>query len=143
MIIFDKLIAKGVRFVLDKVTRAVDRELNDPDRLRERLLEAEARRDAGEIDDAEFAAVEREVLDRMRSSRGGDDIGLTLSSDSIQEIEVDADTGDEPAFTSAPAAAALPAPRPKAKAKAKKSEKKSKPPAAKRAGRGHRGRKRS
>ncbi len=49
MIIIDKLLVGGVRFVLDKVARAAEEEMNDSDRLREELLAAQMRVELGEM----------------------------------------------------------------------------------------------
>jgi hypothetical protein len=67
----DSLLVGGLRFVLDKVGTAVDAEMNDEGPLREMLLDAQMRLELGEIDDDEFAAVERDVLARLRELRGG------------------------------------------------------------------------
>ena len=69
MIIIDKLLIGGVRFVLDKVAQAADAELNDESRLREELLAAQMRLELGEISEQEFADFEAEILPRMRSIR--------------------------------------------------------------------------
>jgi hypothetical protein len=70
MIIVDKMLVGGVKFVLQKLAAAVDAEMNDESRLRETLLEAQMRLELGEITDDEFAAVERAVLERIRALRG-------------------------------------------------------------------------
>jgi gas vesicle protein GvpG len=69
VIILDSLLMGGIRFVLDKVVQAVDREMNDESFLREQLLDAQMRLELGEIDDAEFARVEADVLARLREIR--------------------------------------------------------------------------
>jgi len=66
MFLLDSLLINGISFVLDKVAAIADQELNDPDRQRERLLEAQMRLEAGEIDDEEFAAIETDVFERIR-----------------------------------------------------------------------------
>jgi hypothetical protein len=66
MFLLDSLLIGGLRFVLDKVATVADQELNNQDALRERLLEAQMRFDLGEIDKAELAAIEQDVLDRIR-----------------------------------------------------------------------------
>lgn len=67
MIVIDRLLVGGIRFVLDKVAQAVERELNDDAHLRERLLEAQMRAELGEIDEEELAAIESDVLARLRA----------------------------------------------------------------------------
>jgi hypothetical protein len=69
MLIVDSLLIGGLRFVLDKVAAAVDTELNDDTALREQLLAAQMRLELGEIDHAEFAAIEADVLARLREIR--------------------------------------------------------------------------
>lgn len=91
MIIVDRLIIGGIRFVLDKVVTAVDREMNDGDRLRERLLEAQMRAELGEIDDAELAEVERDVMGRLREiqeARG--DAGMSMDPETMRVSGVEA-----------------------------------------------------
>jgi hypothetical protein len=80
--IFDRLLVGGLRFVLDKVAAAVDQELNDADRIREELLAAEMRLELGEIDEEEFSAIERDLLERLRAiraERGEDATGLRVT----------------------------------------------------------------
>ena len=53
-------------WVLDTVATAADAEMNDDTVLREQLLEAEMRREMGDITDEEFAEVEADLLARIR-----------------------------------------------------------------------------
>jgi hypothetical protein len=69
VILIDSLIIGGVRFVLDKVVQAVDKELSDDTVLREELLAAQMRRELGEIGEAEFAEIEKDLLARIREIR--------------------------------------------------------------------------
>lgn len=69
MILIDDLLIGGVRFVLDKLAQAVDAELRDDTVLREQLLEAQMRRELGEISEEEFAEVETDLLRRIREVR--------------------------------------------------------------------------
>ena len=69
MLIIDSLLASGIRFVLDKVAKAADAELNDTDALREQLLEAQMRLELGEIDQKAFDALEADILARIREIR--------------------------------------------------------------------------
>ena len=70
MFIIDSLLISGIRFVLDKVAAAVETELNDDTVLRERLLDAQMRRELGEMTQAEFDDLEAEILARIREIRG-------------------------------------------------------------------------
>jgi hypothetical protein len=67
MIIVDRMIIGGLRFVLDKVVAAVDQEMNDDSVLREELLAAQMRLELGEIDEDEFVAIEAAILPRLRA----------------------------------------------------------------------------
>jgi hypothetical protein len=66
MFLLDSLLIGGIRYVLDKVATIAEQETNDPDRQRERLLEAQLKLENGEIDEAEFAVIEADVFDRIR-----------------------------------------------------------------------------
>ena len=63
MLIIDKMLASGIKFVLGKVAAAVDAELNDDSRLREELLAAQMRLEAEDYVDRKLASFEV-VLDR-------------------------------------------------------------------------------
>jgi hypothetical protein len=66
MFLLDSLLINGISFVLDKVAAIADAEINDPERQRERLLEAQLKLETGEITDEEFSAIENDVFDRIR-----------------------------------------------------------------------------
>jgi hypothetical protein len=66
MFLLDSLLVGGIRFVLDKVATIAEQELNDPERQRERLLEAQLKLENGEISDEDFAAIEADVFERIR-----------------------------------------------------------------------------
>lgn len=69
MIILDTLLVGGLRFVLEKLAAAVEAERDDDTALREELLAAQMRLEVGEIDEAEFARVEAELLRRIADIR--------------------------------------------------------------------------
>jgi len=69
VIILDTLLIGGIKFVFRKLAEAVDAQLNDDTVLREELLAAQMRLELGEIDDAQFAEIERELLQRLREIR--------------------------------------------------------------------------
>jgi Gas vesicle protein G len=78
VIIVDTLVIGGFRFVLRRIADAVDAQLNDVDALREELLAAQMRLELGEIGPEEFAALERDLLARLREIRArttGDEAG--------------------------------------------------------------------
>jgi Gas vesicle protein G len=69
LLIVDRMLVGGIKFVLGKVAAAADAELNDEGRLREELLAAQMRLELGEIGTEEFAAFEADVLARLRDIR--------------------------------------------------------------------------
>ena len=69
MIILDRLLTGGIKFVLGKIAAAADAELNDDSRLREELLAAQMRLELGEIGEEEFRALEADLLARLREIR--------------------------------------------------------------------------
>jgi hypothetical protein len=69
VLIIDRLLVSGIKFVLGKVAAAADAELNDDSRLREELLAAQMRLELGEITEKEFASFEADVLARLREIR--------------------------------------------------------------------------
>ena len=69
MFILDSLLIGSLRFVLDKVVQAAEAEMQDDSALREQLLEAQMRLELGEITDKEFAAIEADLLARLREIR--------------------------------------------------------------------------
>jgi hypothetical protein len=80
MFILDSLLIGGIRFVLEKVAAAAEAEMNDDTALREQLLEAQIRLELGEISDADFAAIEHDILARIREIKGSQPAGaLTIT----------------------------------------------------------------
>jgi len=69
MIIIDSLVMGGLRFVLGKIAAAVEAELTDDSALREELLAAQMRLELGEMTEAEYAEVERDLLQRINEVR--------------------------------------------------------------------------
>ena len=69
MFILDSLMISGLRWTLQTIATAADAERNDDTALREQLLEAEMRRELGEISDQAFRAIEGDLLARMRDIR--------------------------------------------------------------------------
>ncbi len=69
MLIIDRMLVGGIKFVLGKVAAAVDAELNDDSKLREELLAAQMRLEVGEISEEEFRVFEAEILARLREIR--------------------------------------------------------------------------
>ena len=69
MFLLDTLLINGIQFVLDKVATIADQELNDPERQRERLLEAQMKLESGEIDESQFEEIEKDVFERLREMK--------------------------------------------------------------------------
>ena len=69
MLILDTLLIGGIKFVLRRVAEAVDSQLNDDTVLREELLAAQMRLELGEITPEAFAALETDLLARLREIR--------------------------------------------------------------------------
>jgi gas vesicle protein GvpG len=95
MFLLDDLLIGGIRFVLEKVAEVADRELNDPERQRERLLDAQMRLEAREIDEKKFADIEADVFERIREIRARTQPEGTVIDDEHRvvgvEISVDGD----------------------------------------------------
>ena len=69
MIVLDRMLVGGIKFVLGKVAAAVDAEMNDDSRLREELLAAQMRLELGEMTEDEFRLLEKDLLARLREIR--------------------------------------------------------------------------
>ncbi len=95
--ILDSLLIGGLRFVLDKVAAAAEAELNDDSALRERLLEAQMRLELGEIDEAQYAAIERDVLARLRELRGAQQLDVTSPGVRVRGADIDTWKGNSEA----------------------------------------------
>jgi hypothetical protein len=97
MVILDRLLFGGLRFVLDKVATAVESELNDEGRLREDLLAAQMRHELGEIDDEEMARIESDVLERLREIRAarGEESGGLRPGARVVGVEISMDGSED------------------------------------------------
>ena len=90
MFILDSLLIGGIRFVLEKVVAAAEAEAQDDSALREQLLEAQMKLELGELNDAEFAAIERDILEQIREIKGARQGALTMTpQDKITGVEVE------------------------------------------------------
>jgi hypothetical protein len=95
MLILDRLLIGGIKFVLNKVVAAVDEQMNDQTHLREELLAAQMKLELGEITEDEFKDVEAFVLERLRDIRERQEGGAGPISPSEMRI-----TGVEASFVS-------------------------------------------
>ena len=104
MFLLDSLMISGIRWAIETVVKAADAEMNDDTALREQLLEAEMRRETGEISDDEFVDIEADLLARIREIKErreggagplafGDGEPIASSPDSTFQIEATV-TGD-------------------------------------------------
>jgi hypothetical protein len=106
VIVVDKLLTRGIGWVLRRVADAVSHELVDESSLREELLAAQMRLELGEIDEDEFGRIEEDVLGRMRAARGDGEAPRTPASGMRYAVEaIEADAGEEPGRASEPRAA--------------------------------------
>jgi hypothetical protein len=86
----DTLLIGSIRFVLEKVAAAAEAEAHDDSGLREQLLEAQMQLELGELSEAEFAALERDILERIREIKGARQEALTMTPrDRITGVEVE------------------------------------------------------
>jgi hypothetical protein len=88
MFILDSLLINGIKFALDKVLQVAEQELDNPEALQQRLLEAQMQLEEGEIDEETFASIEADVFARIRELRGPDAGGIADAS-AFDEIEVE------------------------------------------------------
>ena len=98
MFLLDSLLIGGLRFVLDKVAKAADAELDDEARLREILLDGQMQLDAGEISEAEYADLERDVLNHLSAARRrttGDTEADSTAGYKVTGAEVDVQFSDD------------------------------------------------
>jgi hypothetical protein len=99
MFILDRLLIGGLGFVFDKIASAADAERDDAASLKEEILALQMRLELGEIGDEDFAAEERDLLDRLRAvraaregerpagavslDRGGFEVDVTFEGDEL------------------------------------------------------------
>jgi hypothetical protein len=88
--ILDSLLIGSLRFVLDKIVAAAEAESQDDSSLREQLLDAQMRLELGELNEEQFAEIERDVLARIRDIKGEQQEALTMSSpDKISGVDIE------------------------------------------------------
>ena len=89
MFILDSLLIGSIRFVLDKVIAAAETEAQDDSALREQLLEAQMQLELGEITDAEFGQIERDILVAIREIKGQQQGPISMSPhDTITGVDI-------------------------------------------------------
>jgi hypothetical protein len=90
--LLDSLMISGLRWVMNTVVTAAEAEMNDDTALREQLLDAEMRREMGEMSDQEFADLEADLLGRIREIKERREGGSGPLSMGAQPIETTADS---------------------------------------------------
>jgi hypothetical protein len=91
MIVIDRALWQGLRFVLENVRRALENEMDDPRRLHEQLLDAQLRFEAGELSREQLTEIEARALARLNPARA------TAPREPIGVASVSIDTSELPA----------------------------------------------
>ena len=80
----------SLRFVLDKIVAAAEAEAQDDTSLREQLLETQMQLELGDITEAEFADIERDILGRIREIKGSRQAPIGMSpKDRVTGVEIE------------------------------------------------------
>ena len=95
MFLLDSLLVGGIRFVLDKLATVADQEMNDPERQRERLLEAQLQLENGEIDELAFKEIEADVFEKIREIKARTQSGEVIVDEDHRVAGVEIDVSDE------------------------------------------------
>jgi hypothetical protein len=93
--ILDSLLIDGLGFVFDKIRVAAEAEQDDDSRLREALLDGQARLESGELSEDEYAALERDVLERLGASRRRRQGGGTAIDSKVTGADVEITVDDD------------------------------------------------
>lgn len=88
MFILDSLLINGIGFVLDKIRTVAEQELDNPETLHHQLLEAQLDFEEGRIDEETFAAIQEDILARIRELKGSGQSGGLADGTSFEDIEV-------------------------------------------------------
>ena len=89
MFILDSLLINGIKFTLEKVLQVAEQELENPEALQQRLLEAQMQLEQGEIDETRFAEIEADVFARLRELKGAEAGGGIADASAFDEVEVE------------------------------------------------------
>jgi hypothetical protein len=93
--LLDSLLIGGIQYVLDKVATIAEQETNDPERQRERLLEAQMQLESGEITDEQFAEIETDVFDKIREIKARTQSSATVVDEDHRVTGVEITVDDE------------------------------------------------
>jgi hypothetical protein len=91
MFLLDSLMISGIRWALQTLATTAEAEMNDDAAVRAQLLEAEMRREMGELSDEEFRHTEAALLARIREIRerrkgGTGPSGFAASASGDQDV---------------------------------------------------------
>jgi hypothetical protein len=89
MFLLDSLLVGGIRFTLEKIRDVVEQELDSPAALQQQLVEAQLALEEGQIDENQFAAIEADLLARLRELRSAEPTGGIANASSFEDIEVE------------------------------------------------------
>ena len=89
MFILDSLLINGIKFALEKVVQVAEQELDNPERLQQRLMEAQMQLEDGTIDEDTFAEIEADVFARIRELKGQEGAGGIADASAFDEIEIE------------------------------------------------------
>jgi len=89
MFLLDSLLINGLSFVLDKVREVADQHLDNPEVLQQQLLEAQLQLEEGEIDEAQFAEIERDIFARIREMKRGEPVGGIADASRFEDVEIE------------------------------------------------------
>jgi hypothetical protein len=92
MFILDSLLISGIQWALKTTLTAAEAEMNDDTALREQLLEAEMRREMGEITNEEFKDLEADLLARIREIKERREGAGPLAFGGAQPMETSPDS---------------------------------------------------
>src|SRR3954465_6755716 len=95
MFLLDSPLVGGLRYVLDKVATIAEQEVNDPERQRERLLEAQMQLESGDLSEEEFAAIEAEGFERIREIKARTQSTAAIVDDHHRVAGVEISVEDE------------------------------------------------
>ena len=76
-------------FTLDKILQVAEQEMENPEALQERLLEAQLQLEDGTIDEGTFTAIERDVFARLREIRGGEGASGIADASAFDDVEIE------------------------------------------------------
>ena len=83
-------------FVFRSIATAVDEELGDDAQLKARLVEAQLALEEGRLDEAAFAAIERDVFAQLRALRPDQSGAHVIGADTrVVAADIVVDVGDD------------------------------------------------